>query len=312
MKQDSPVWIGAPVWPEQFMPAMDLAGGPATLRYAICATPRSGSNFLGHMLKNTGLFGCPLEYFNPDHLPTWRKRAAREGFDSVMALLESRRTSANGRFGLKIHRTHLATAVAEVGPGFLGPDWKFILLRRRDVLAQALSWSIAAQTAVWKSGLPAKGEAVYSRSAIARRIELAVKHTASWQQLFAERGIVPLELAYEDIESDPAAALRTVADFLETPLPATLDLGRLIETRRQRSTGSQAWRRRFVEETNAVPVEAMMFEFVESRRAALLREARCRLRRVAGRLQGLRAGLPLALWSAGAALSLMLDAIGPA
>ncbi len=44
----------------------------------------------------------------------------------------------------------------------------------------------------------------------------------------------------------------------------------------------------------------------------LMREARCRLRRVAGRLQGLRAGLPLALWSAGAALSLMLDAIGPA
>jgi LPS sulfotransferase NodH len=291
MKQDSPVWLDAPTWPEQFMPALDLDGGPPTVRYAICATPRSGSNFLGHMLKNTGLFGCPLEYFNPENLPIWRKRAARERFAGVVPLIEGRRTSRNGRFGIKIHRTHLAAAVAEIGPDFLGPAWKFILLRRRDVLGQAVSWSIAAQTSVWKSGLAASGEAVYSRAAIARRLELAVKHTASWQQLFAERGIVPLELAYEDIERDPARAVRTVAEFLETPLPAELDLGRLIETRKQRAQGSLNWRQRYVAETRAVPDDPMMLEFIESRRAALIRAARSRLRRAVGRLPYLRPGL---------------------
>jgi LPS sulfotransferase NodH len=310
MKQDAPPWIDAPAWPEQFTPAMDLAGGPPLVRYAICATPRSGSNFLGHMLKNTGLLGCPLEYFNPDHLPIWRKRAVREGFPGVMPLIESRRTSANGRFGIKIHRTHLPATMAEIGPGFLGPGWKHILLRRGDVLGQALSWSIAAQTAVWKSGLRAKGEAVYDRAAIARRIELAVKHTASWQLLFAERGIVPLELAYEDIERDPAGAVRAVAAFLETALPAELDLGRLIETRKQRSQVTQAWRQRFVAETSAAPVDPAMLEFVEGRRAALIRDARFRLRRAAGWLQRLRTGLLLQVLGLGGALSLTLEVIG--
>jgi LPS sulfotransferase NodH len=283
MKQDCVLSIDAAVRPQPLMPALDRDGGPPLLRYAICATPGAGSDVLGLMLKSTGLLGCPLAYFDPEHLAAWRKRAAREGCGSVIALLERRRTSANGRFGLTLDRTQLATAIAEIGPGFLGPGWKFILLRRRDVLGQALSWSMAAG----QGGQAAAGEAGYSRAAIARRIELAAKHTASWQQLFAERGIAPLELAGEDLERDPAAALRRVADFLETPLPASLDLGR-IEIAGPRPARTRLWRERFLAETDAVPVESLMLDFVESRRAALMLQARSRLRRAVGRLPGLR------------------------
>jgi LPS sulfotransferase NodH len=45
------------------MPQPNLAQGPLK-GYAICATPRSGSNFLSQLLESTGRLGRPLEYFN--------------------------------------------------------------------------------------------------------------------------------------------------------------------------------------------------------------------------------------------------------
>ncbi|MFO1060277.1 MAG: Stf0 family sulfotransferase [Dongiaceae bacterium] len=282
MNQDVPPWHDAPAWPEQFTPAYDLAGPPPAVRYAICTTPRSGSHFLALMMKNTGLFGCPLEYFHGEYLPIWRRRAEAEGFGSVIRFLEGRRTGANGRLGIKIDRASLPATVAEIGPGFLRGDWRFVFLRRRDLLAQALSWTAAAQTGAWKSDWARRGAAAYSRHEIAWRVGLAARQNASWQQFFAERGQVPLELVYEDVEQDPQGALEAVAGFLGTKLPAGLDAGRLVETRVQRSAGTAAWRERYVRETRELADAVALFDHDGSRRAAQLRHALWRLRR-AGR-----------------------------
>jgi LPS sulfotransferase NodH len=285
MNQELPAWHDAPAWPEQYTPAFDLAGGPPTVRYAICTTPRSGSHFLSLMMKNTGLFGCPLEYFHREYLPIWRRRAAAEGHGSVIRFLESRRTGANGRLGIKIDRMSLPATVAEIGPGFLRGEWKLIFLRRRDLLAQALSWTRAAQTGAWKADWAHRGAVAYSRHEVAWRVGLAARQNASWQQLFAERGQVPLELVYEEVEQDPRGALEAVAGFLDTPLPADLDWTRLVETRVQRTAGSSAWRERYVEETRAQADELALFDYTGSRKAAQLRRALWRLGRAAARLR---------------------------
>jgi LPS sulfotransferase NodH len=288
MDETIPSWLQTSIWPEQFMPRYDLPGGPPTVRYAICSTPRSGSTFLALMLRNSGLFGCPLEYFNDDFLPTWRKRAAAEGFDSLIRFIESRRTSANGRFAVKIHRTQLRTALAEIGPELLSDRWRFILLRRRDVLKQALSWTAAAQSGKWMIQLRAKGEAAYERSEIAWRIGQAVRHTASWHQIFAERGLPFLELVYEDIAQDPRGALQAVADFLATPLPPDLDVAGLIETPVQRSARTSVWETRYIAESRAVRVDPDLFEYVEGCRALALQRIRRQARRWLLRLSGTR------------------------
>jgi LPS sulfotransferase NodH len=254
-----------PAWKDQFLPKHDLVGSAPTMRYAICSTPRSGSHFVGQIMKNTGVFGCPLEYFNPDNLPTWRQRARDEGCESIIQFLETKRTGANGRLGIKLHRTHLPAAIAEIGLEALQRDWKFILLRRKDILGQALSWSMAAQTDAWMSGLSAKKEAVYDRTSIMRYIKLASNHTASWQQFLAERGLVPLEVVYEDVAANPVAALVTISDFLSTPLPHDLDLARIVATKMQRTGSTEAWRERFIRETREEPKSASSFKYTGHR-----------------------------------------------
>lgn len=271
-----------PAWKDQFLPEHDLAGAAPTMRYVICSTPRSGSHFVGHIMMNTGAFGCPLEYFNPDNLPTWRQRAKDEGRESVIQFLETKRTGANGRLGIKLHRTHLPAAIEEIGLEALQRDWKFILLRRKDILGQALSWAKAAQTGAWMSELSPKKEAVYDRNSIMQCMKLASNHTASWQQFLAERGVVPLELVYEDVAADPATALQTISGFLSTPLPRDLDLTRIVSTKVQRTGSTDAWRERFIRETREQPRTAQSFQYL-GHRAGLIGRAISRARRAVAR-----------------------------
>lgn len=269
----------SPLWKEQFLPEEDLVGSEPTVRYVICSTPRSGSHFVGHLLKNAGVFGYPLEYFHPDKLPIWRQRVRAEGYECLIQFLENKRTSWNGRLGIKLHRTQLPAAIEEIGLEALQADWKFILLRRRDILGQALSWSRASQTGAWMSWLPANGEAVYNRQQIQRCMELASNHTASWEQFLAERGLVPLELVYEDVAASPVTALEKVSEFLSTPLPHDLDLGRIVQTKVQRTSSTDAWRERFVRETREQRKTAQSFQYV-GRKPTLARRVLLRARRI--------------------------------
>lgn len=232
------------VWHEQFDPKHDLVSTKPTVRYVLCTTPRSGSHFLGHLLQRFGCFGYPLEYFNPLNFPEWQKRAAAEGKAKVVEFLESKRTSPNGCFGIKVHYSHLPHAVAVIGLRPLIENWRFILLRRRDVLGQAISWTRASQTGAWISGMPERAPASYDRTAVAYRLTLVLEHTAGWQRFLAENGVLPLELTYEDVMASPADAVARIADLLSVELrdsPLTGDL----RTEVQRSRASDDWRDKF-------------------------------------------------------------------
>jgi trehalose 2-sulfotransferase len=232
------------VWHEQFDPKHDMVSTTPTVRYALCTTPRCGSHFLGHLLQRSGYFGYPLEYFNPLNMPEWQKRAAAEGVAGVVEFLENKRTSPNGCFGIKLHYSQLAHAVALIGLRPLIENWSFVLLRRQDVLGQAISWARASQTKAWISNMPERAPASYDRSAIAYRLTLVLEHTAGWQRFLAENGVLPLELTYEDVMATPADAVARIADLLRIDLPDPPVAGELL-TRVQRSRASDDWRERF-------------------------------------------------------------------
>jgi trehalose 2-sulfotransferase len=233
------------VWHEQFDPKHDLVSTTPTVRYVLCTTPRSGSHFLGHLLQRSGSFGYPLEYFNPLNLPEWQKRAAAEGASEVVEFLESKRTSPNGCFGIKLHYSHLTRAVEVIGLRPLIDRWRFVLLRRRDVLGQAISWARASQTRAWISGMPELAPASYDRAAVAYRLTLVLEHTAGWQRFLAENGVLPLELTYEDVMANPADAVARIADLLRIDLPDPPVAGEL-RTKVQRSHANDDWREHFI------------------------------------------------------------------
>ena len=131
-------YLTAPVGAEYDTPA----GGPAasSLRcYIVCSTPRSGSSLLCRALASMGIAGTPTEYFNP---VTRASLTAR-----------SRRTSANGVFGTKLHWEQLEQLRAEsLGLGRAEPEFEisasfleqllpapvYIHILRRDVNRQAV------------------------------------------------------------------------------------------------------------------------------------------------------------------------------
>ena len=235
-------------WDEQFSSALDFAEPTQiTTQYAICSTPRCGSHFLGHLMHQTGRFGYPLEYFHERRLPRWKARAASEGFADTISFLRARRTTPNGCFGIKLHFFQLKNTDGHIARDELLTQFKFIHLRRRDALAQAVSYAKANQTGVWISGQTSKISAEYDRDLIRRCLNQIQIDSASWLAFFATFGIDALDVTYEDVAQHPARELQRIADFLGVGLEGVPDAGAL-RTKVQRGSSDAQWKDAFVEE----------------------------------------------------------------
>ncbi len=237
--------VPAGLWQRQFDAANDFPETPIIHRLALCTTPRCGSHFLGHLLHGTGAFGYPLEYFNPGNWDIWDKRSgAAETLDHIKAL----RTGPNGVFATKLHHEHLERFLAEE-PAPL--SYRFVHLKRRDLLKQAISFARAQQTGAWISDMPELAAASYDRDLIAAKMEAIALSNARWTSFLTALWVEPLVLYYEDIAESPASAIDRIADYLGVESPSCpAEPGGFSP---QRQPGSKAdWSRRFVEENRAL------------------------------------------------------------
>ena len=138
----------------------DLYPGRPHCRYLLCSTARCGSNLVGDMLRQTGHAGDPLEYLNKRYIAgVMRKRAPTDqsmqvDLSSYLTALERVRTSSNGYFGMKAHFEHVEPLLRQRpqdAERLLRRFDDFILLRRRDKLAQAVSLYRARMAQIWSS-----------------------------------------------------------------------------------------------------------------------------------------------------------------
>jgi LPS sulfotransferase NodH len=90
----------------------------------------------------------------------------------------------------------------------------WVWVRRRDVLLQAVSLWRALQTQAWRDREGSEPTAVYSRAAIAHLTALLADHDASWGAFFADHGLRPLELVYEEFAGDVPRAVSEVLKHL--------------------------------------------------------------------------------------------------
>ena len=227
-------------------PEFDLPPAGDVRTYAVASLPRTGSTLLCRGLWDTGLCGAPKEYLNPMQRRDWGLRAGRRHYRLLMGPLQvlargdiqehlaevRARRSSGGWFGLKIHRHHY-----ERFRGLLAVD-RWVLITRRDRLAQAVSWARAIQTGRWASWQKGLLPPVYSRSRIARCLEQIEGAEAAWR---AELGEVH-EVVYEDLVEDFEATLGSVLEHLELPPPATLPAPSLS---RQADALSERWVERY-------------------------------------------------------------------
>jgi LPS sulfotransferase NodH len=206
------------------------------------------------LLESTGVAGHPESYFRQPDEQSW---AARWGISSpdgsfsyadfVSGALATGRTD-NGAFAARIMwgtLAELAANLAGVHPDLAGTDARllerafgpvrYLYLRRRDVVAQAVSWLRAEQTNVWYETVAGAGESPerepdFDFGQIHDLVKLIGEHNAAWQEWFRSAGVQPYPVRYEDLDEDPVGVTSGVLDFLGLELPP----GRQIQVQHKR------------------------------------------------------------------------------
>jgi LPS sulfotransferase NodH len=205
---------------EQFSNDYDfpIVDRPAKI-LVIASTSRCGSHMLGHSLYETNSFGFPLEYANPANLAEWKRRLGTETLADSLLQLKHRRTSPNGVFSIKVHYSHISQFGNFKRMVELLPDAYYVLLRRKNVLMQAISYSIAAQTGVWIKGQQGNNRTpVYDFADIEGRLREIINDHSSWRYTLAASGCEYIEMDFDNIKNDLPAAIGLIADFTEVDL----------------------------------------------------------------------------------------------
>ena len=212
--------------------------------YAICTTPRTGSNYLCQLLSSTGVLGRPLEYFNAEGRrihddPTYPDDPA-EQFRRILTM----GSTPNGVYGLKVFPFQHDTIAKTCAWTKLLPSLKFIALERRDILGQALSLARVAQTCQYRSTVQTRHPAIYDAALIRAILFKVIKDRARWSLFFARTGIEPLPVFYEEVAANPQSEVDRIATFIGDCAPAIVR-PESIEVKMQRDTVTEEWRTRF-------------------------------------------------------------------
>lgn len=237
-----------PIWKTVKRIYRRLGPPPADRGYMICATPRSGSNYLSELLASTGVLGNPREYFNPDG----RRRRDNPTYpddprEQIGQVLSTGRT-ANGIYAVKVHHFQLDPVRRIVDPLRTLPNLHHVVLQRRDVVRQAISWSRVVQTGQHRASDIARSIAVYDQLRIRESLAFLLAERTHWKEELERARIRPLGLEYEDLLRDPQAAVDRIAVLMKLGARARIDRARVSVTI-QRDQTTEEWRDRFLAET---------------------------------------------------------------
>jgi LPS sulfotransferase NodH len=247
------------------------------LSYVVCTAPRTGSSLLCGTLERTGVAGRPQEYFDvhPHNEAFWRGKLGVEGQADYLRKAIAAGTTDNGVFGLKVHwhqtpslRAKLladdggtSLVLPPVEPGAVDDSLhdlltarlgtvRYIWLRRRNSVAQAISYYRASQTDIWR--LPAKGVAApptkpvaFDYDEIHRHVGLVQSFDRAWYAYFMQRKLQALIVIYEDFIQTYDKTLRGVLRYLGQQDQALAVPDPLY--RRQSDALSAEWERRYLD-----------------------------------------------------------------
>jgi LPS sulfotransferase NodH len=120
------------------------------------------------------------------------------------------------------------------------PGLRLIHHTRRDRLRQAISLWRALQTWTWRHEPGAEpAEPAFHRGAIVHLARSLDADDEAWERFFAEAGVVPIRVQYEDLVTRPQAAIAGVLDTLDLPVPA--GVGERTGLARQADDLSEEW-----------------------------------------------------------------------
>jgi LPS sulfotransferase NodH len=211
------------------------------ISYIISSTQRSGTHLLCSILRSTGIVGSPEEFFLSKPGETWEKRWGASSRDGYIERVLQDNTGPNGVFGAVLMWSYFERMLQMLqelrgynklsGAELLAKLFnrpKYIWMRRRNRVEQAVSWAIACQTGIWgqRVGVALQPGATpkFDFRVIDEWCNRIAAHEASWANYFRENQIEPLVLYYEDVVMSHRAAAERVLEFLGLPLPPRMEI----------------------------------------------------------------------------------------
>jgi trehalose 2-sulfotransferase len=212
--------------PQEFFEARAETGLPPHPGYFLAGLPRTGAGIRDDVQATDG--------------PEYSDLTTVNGWEAHLERTFTLGTTPNGIFGAKIMWNQLPDLkqhadsierlaglsrlelLEELFDGDAGV--RFIWMRRRDKVRQAISLWRALQTRTWRLDHPDEDESShvlhYSFEGIEHlRRRLSADDTA-WGEFFDRHGIDAPELVYEeDVEPDPGGSVRRVAAAVGTEVP---------------------------------------------------------------------------------------------
>lgn len=178
--------------------------------YVICITPRSGSTFLTHLLRENRFYGFPNEWFNFDAIGEVISENGIVNFDQYLTYIWKNYSSETGIFGVELSYPQFAS-LHEIAPleNVIGENFKWFYLVRENIVAQAISLYIAEFTGYFHSCMEKSGDItpVYNTEKIMNNINMLVNQEAAFERLFKARKVTPVRISYESMMMDKCATI---------------------------------------------------------------------------------------------------------
>jgi LPS sulfotransferase NodH len=214
----------------------------------MCFVNRCGSNYIAELLKSTGALSGFQEALNAYNIRTLTPIYRVETFAEYLARYRSEDLDNNPHhlWGLKAGWMQLAMLWrTRAIPRLLDPT--LLIVRRRDLIAQAISYHIAEETAQWKSTdqseIP-RHSVIYNGQNILDKLQ-GIIHSYSRLNEIALLANCPVqEIVYEDVLETPLSSIARLTRALVgrelTPVEAAVTIGI------QRDKLNEEFKRRFL------------------------------------------------------------------
>jgi LPS sulfotransferase NodH len=207
---------------EMLAPSRDIKGAQSvTTTYVLCGCQRTGSTLIASLLRDTGLAGDPLEYFNPYYIKQFADSAGITGrldIGEYLRAMAARRTSPNGVFGMKLQLDQLLYVYGDEmrAANFLRQQSYLVRVRRREKLEQAISLYRAIRTGIFSTVHERYARKVgidvsppkFDAAKIAYLYDRVCKDDQAWSQLLEKYQLDFEEIFFEDFTKDIERGLR--------------------------------------------------------------------------------------------------------
>lgn len=203
--------------------------------YVIASSPRTGSTLLTDALKRTDVAGVPEEYWT--HRNYWNQCLGIDYSINYLDQIAARTFTSNGLVGVKLFSFQIDEFTRDLSASGVA-DVRYVRLRRRDTVAQGVSYYRAAVGGSWRCDEPGR-PVEFDLDEIARHVESARGFDRAWDEFFRNRE-VPLAVDYEELRDDYERTVTRVLSWLgivaDVPPPSL---------ERQADEASEEWVREY-------------------------------------------------------------------